>query len=240
MKAEVAKGANLQIYRETSYVQKEIILKKISQRIGIIQYTMLLLFDFYCYLDGRQQQQQKAHMEELAAEGRKAAADHKAAEIRPGWSRALPEAKVRSTASKDSEVLGALHEGSRVLVAEVCGKKARIQQPLSGWIALSKHTEPVLEQESCQVQEGELASSWVVSHVLARLSQPAPQAEQPLEAPEENVDHDADVDSEVEPPAPPMTTAEASGSASQPARSWWATLRQALKSAFRCAGWCRG
>ena len=33
---------------------------------------------------------------------------------------------------------------------------------------------------------------------------------------------------------------EASGSASQPARSWWATLRQALKSAFRCAGWCRG
>ncbi|CAE7546231.1 unnamed protein product [Symbiodinium microadriaticum] len=159
-------------------------------------------------LDGRQQQQQKAHMEELAAEGRKAAAGHKAAEIRPGWSRALREAKVRSTASKDSEVLGALHEGSRVLVAEVCGKKARIQQPLSGWIALSKHTEPVLEQESCQVQEGELASSWVISHVLARLSQPAPQAEQPLEAPEENVDHDADVDSEVEPPAPPMTTAE--------------------------------
>ncbi|CAE7469409.1 unnamed protein product [Symbiodinium sp. CCMP2592] len=199
-------------------------------------------------LDGRQQQRQKARMEELAAEGRKAAADHKAAEIRPGWSRALREAKVRSTACKDSEVLGAIHEGSRVLVAEVRGKKARIQQPLSGWIALSKHTEPVLEQESCQVQEGELASSWVVSHVLARLSEPAQQAEErPLltaslpEAPaEENVDHDADVDSEVEPPDTPMTTPEASGSASQPARSWWATLRQALRSAFRCAGWCRG
>ena len=37
---------------------------------------------------------------------------------------------------------------------------------------------PGLPEESCQVQEGELASSWVVSHVLARLSEPAPQAEE--------------------------------------------------------------
>ncbi|CAE7400264.1 unnamed protein product [Symbiodinium natans] len=212
-------------------------------------------------LGGRQQLEQKVHLEELAAEGRKAAAEHKAREVRPGWARALREAKVRDGTSKRSEVVGALHEGSRVLVAEVCGTKARIQQPLSGWIALSKHTEPVLEQESWQAQEGKLASSWVVSSVLARLSAPSAGAQsqaQPQlqtqgmsEVPTENVEDGADAASAEEPllaistdtDIPVLSTSPlgpTSGSSPlPPTRSWWAALRQAVKDAFRCAGWCR-
>ncbi|CAE7042265.1 unnamed protein product [Symbiodinium natans] len=118
---------------------------------------------------------QVQRLEELAAEGRKAAKKNEVREgasgVGIGWAKVLREAKVRASKSKGSEVVGNLHEGARVLVEEVSSKAARIHLPFAGWITLAKASGPVLEQDSCNRRgSGEKsATQWVMEHTLARL-----------------------------------------------------------------------
>ncbi|CAE7042274.1 unnamed protein product [Symbiodinium natans] len=124
---------------------------------------------------GKQQMLQVQRLEELAAEGRKAAKKNEVREgasgVGIGWAKVLREAKVRASKSKGSEVVGNLHEGARVLVEEVSSKAARIHLPFAGWITLAKASGPVLEQDSCNRRgSGEKsATQWVMEHTLARL-----------------------------------------------------------------------
>ena len=115
-----------------------------------------------------------------------------------GWAKVIREAKVRASKSRGSDVVATLHEGAQVLVEEVSSKAARIHTPFAGWIALTKASGPVLEQDSCNRRgPGEKsATQWVVDHTLARLRavtdvptvedvpMPSEMLEHPLECPE--------------------------------------------------------
>eukprot|EP00438_Fugacium_kawagutii_P030725 Skav209835 [mRNA] locus=scaffold2703:226376:226954:- [translate_table: standard] len=56
-------------------------------------------------------------------------------EIKPGWVWTTVPAIVRSEKSKQSKQLGIVEAETRVLVKEVQGTRARISEPMSGWIS---------------------------------------------------------------------------------------------------------
>ncbi|CAE7466909.1 unnamed protein product, partial [Symbiodinium sp. CCMP2456] len=79
--------------------------------------------------------------------------------------------KVRDGKSSDAAVVRMLNEGHRVLVVEVRSKSVRISIPSKGWVKLQRHSEPVLQQEACDVRKpGEAsATTQVTNSVLQRL-----------------------------------------------------------------------
>ncbi|CAE7648978.1 unnamed protein product [Symbiodinium sp. CCMP2456] len=87
--------------------------------------------------------------------------------------------KVRDGKSSDAAVVRTLNEGHRVLVAER-SKSARITIPSKGWVKLQKHSEPVLQQEACDVRKPgqESATTQVTNSVLQRLGVMMPKPEE--------------------------------------------------------------
>ena len=71
----------------------------------------------------------------------------------------------------DATVVRTLNEGHKVLVVELRSKSACIVIPSCGWIKLQKHSEPVLQQEACDVRQPcqECATAQVTNSVPQRL-----------------------------------------------------------------------
>ena len=93
--------------------------------------------------------------------------------------------KVRDGKSSDAAVVRTLNEGHRVLVVEVRSKSVRISIPSCGWVKLQRHSEPVLQQEACDVRKpGEAsATTQVTNSVLQRLGvMPKPAEERLMSA----------------------------------------------------------
>jgi len=117
---------------------------------------------------GKQQFEQKFRLEELAHEGRKAAGSGKVEEaVQAGWATLVQTVKVRQSKSKDSKVVGFVEEGRRVRISQVCSKSAQLEEPLVGWVTLSKGG-AVLRQEPSQKQQASSATMWAVANVMAR------------------------------------------------------------------------
>jgi len=111
---------------------------------------------------GKQQFEQKFRLEELAHEGRKAAGSGKVEEaVQAGWATLLQTVKVRQSKSKDSKVVGFVEEGRRVRISKVCSKSAQLEEPLVGWVTLSKGGAVLRQEESS-------ATMWAVANVMAR------------------------------------------------------------------------
>ncbi|CAE7942793.1 unnamed protein product [Symbiodinium necroappetens] len=75
----------------------------------------------------------------------------KAPLLRPGRAKVVQEVKVRAAKSKEAEIVGLLREGMFVTVHEVCTKSAHVEYAvtgLTGWVTLSKNSEPVLKEDA--------------------------------------------------------------------------------------------
>ncbi|CAE7235896.1 unnamed protein product [Symbiodinium sp. CCMP2592] len=70
--------------------------------------------------------------------------------LRPGRAKVVQEVKVRAAKSKEAEIVGLLREGMFVTIHEVCTKSAHVEYSvtgLTGWVTLSKNSEPVLKED---------------------------------------------------------------------------------------------
>ncbi|CAE7781735.1 unnamed protein product, partial [Symbiodinium microadriaticum] len=104
---------------------------------------------------------------ELAAEGRRSRGSEKVeAAVQPGWAKLLQNVKVRDGKSREAKVVGFLEEGRLVRVSKVCSKSAQLEEPLVGWVTLSKGG-PVLHQVPAPQQQ-ESSTAWAVASVMAR------------------------------------------------------------------------
>ena len=72
--------------------------------------------------------------------------------VQAGWATLVQTVKVRQSKSKDSKVVGFVEEGRRVRISQVCSKSAQLEEPLVGWVTLSKGG-AVLRQEPSQKQQ---------------------------------------------------------------------------------------
>ncbi|CAE7766385.1 petC-1 [Symbiodinium microadriaticum] len=99
----------------------------------------------------------------------------KAPVLRPGRAKVVQEVKVRAAKSKEAEIVGLLREGMFVTVHEVCTKSAHVEYAvtgLTGWVTLSKNSEPVLKEDAwaprpsvkkAQDKNWQQVASWVKS-----------------------------------------------------------------------------
>ena len=87
--------------------------------------------------------------------------------VQAGWATLVQTVKVRQSKSKDSKVVGFVEEGRRVRISQVCSKSAQLEEPLVGWVTLSKGG-AVLRQEPSQKQQASSATMWAVANVMAR------------------------------------------------------------------------
>eukprot|EP00439_Symbiodinium_sp_Y106_P042137 s260_g5.t1 len=70
--------------------------------------------------------------------------------LHPGRAKVVQEVKVRAAKSKEAEIVGLLREGMFVTIHEVCTKSAHVEYSvtgLTGWVTLSKNSEPVLKED---------------------------------------------------------------------------------------------
>ena len=88
------------------------------------------------------------------------------AAVQPGWAKLLQNVKVRDGKSREAKVVGFLEEGRLVRVSKVCSKSAQLEEPLVGWVTLSKGG-PVLHQVPAPQQQ-ESSTAWAVASVMAR------------------------------------------------------------------------
>lgn len=118
-------------------------------------------------LGGKKQYEEKFRLEELAAEGRKSGGSEKVeAAVQPGWAKLLQNVKVRDGRSREAKVVGFLEEGRLVRISKVCSKSAQLEEPLVGWVTLSKGG-PVLHQVPAPQQQ-QSSTAWAVASVMAR------------------------------------------------------------------------
>ncbi|CAJ1390524.1 unnamed protein product [Effrenium voratum] len=95
-------------------------------------------------------------------------------EIHPGWVSATVPVIVREEASKESKQLGILEANTRLYVQEVRGVRARIVEPMEGWVSCVSGNVQVLtvhevDEELREVRQKLLAHQKTQRDLLAAL-----------------------------------------------------------------------